>query len=66
MNYINLIKNKIQDAFGSLFDTLSIERKLTDAQMECMQYRICDYAQDKLRRFPFFIINLNLFKKEGH
>ena len=32
MTYGNLIKNKIQHGFGVLFDTLSIERKLTDAQ----------------------------------
>ena len=44
MTYGNLIKNKIQHAFGGLFDMLSIKRKLTDAQMECMQFGICDYA----------------------
>ena len=32
MTYGNLIKNKIQHAFGGLFDTLSIQRKLTDAK----------------------------------
>ena len=44
MTYGNLIKNKIQHAFGGLFDTLSIERKLTDAQMEFMKFGICDSA----------------------
>ena len=44
MTYGKLIKNKIQNVFGGLFDSLSIERKLTDAQMECMQFGICDYA----------------------
>ena len=44
MTYENLIKNKIQHAFGGLIDTLSIERKLTDAQMECLQFGICHYA----------------------
>ena len=53
MNYGNLIKNKIQNAFGGLFDTLSIERK-TDAQMECMQFGICDYAPRKVEEVPFF------------
>ena len=48
MTYVNQIKNKIQHAFGGLFDTLSIERKLTDAQMECMQFGICDYAIKKI------------------
>ena len=33
MTYGNLIKNKIQDVFGGLFGTLSIERKITEAQM---------------------------------
>jgi len=54
MTYRNLIKNKIQNAFGVLFDTLSIERKLTDAQMECMQFGICDYAQRQVEEVPFF------------
>ena len=43
MIYGNLIKNKIQNVIGSLFDELSIERKLTYAQMGCMQLDICDY-----------------------
>ena len=44
MTFVNLIKNKIQHTFGGMFDTLSNERKLTDAQMECMQFGICDYT----------------------
>ena len=48
MTYGNLIKNKIQHAFGGLFDTLSIERKLTDSQMECMQFAICNYGPRKV------------------
>ena len=54
MNYGNLIKNKIQNVIGSLFDSLSIERKLTDAQMECMQFGICNYAPRKVEEVPFF------------
>ena len=61
MTYGNLIKNKIQHAFGGLFDRLSIEGKLTDAQMECINLEFVIMLQDKLRKFPFFIINLNLF-----
>ena len=61
MTYVNLIKNKIQHGFGGLFDTLSIERKLTDAQIECMQFGICDYSPRQVEEVPFFIINLNLF-----
>jgi len=54
MTYGNLIKIKIQHAFGGLFDTLSIERKLTNAQMEYMQLGICDYAPRKVKEVPFF------------
>ena len=54
MTYRNLIKNKIQHVFGVLFDSLSIERKLTDAQMECMQFGICDYAPRQVEEVPFF------------
>ena len=54
MNYGNLIKNKIQEVFGGWFDTLSIEKKLTDNQMECMQFGICDYSPRQVEEVPFF------------
>ena len=54
MIYRNLIKNKIRHAFDCLFDTLSIERKLTDAQKECIQFGICDYAPRQVEQVPFF------------
>ena len=55
MTYGNLIKNKMQNVFGGLFDFLSIERKLTDDdQMECMQFGICDYAPRQVEEVPFF------------
>ena len=54
ITYRNLIEYKIQHAFGGLFDMLSIERKLTDAQMECMQFGICDYAPRQVEEVPFF------------
>ena len=54
MTYVNLIKNKIQHSFGDLFDTLSIKRKLTDEQKECMQFGICDYAPRQVEEVPFF------------
>ena len=54
MTFGNLIKNKIHHAFDDLFDTLPIERKLTDAQTECMQFGICDYAPRQVEEVPFF------------
>ena len=44
MNYVIQIKNKFQNVFGGWFDSLSIMRKLTDDQMEWMQFAICDYS----------------------
>ena len=57
MTYENLIKNKIQYVIGGLFDKLSIERKLTDAQMEFMQFGICDYVPRQVEEVPYLIIN---------
>ena len=54
MIYGNLIKNKIHHLFGGWFDKSSIERKLTDDQMECMQFGICDYAPRQVEEVPFF------------
>ena len=54
MTYRNLIKNKIQHAFGGLFDALSIERKLTDAQMEYIHFDTCDFAPRQVEEVPFF------------
>ena len=54
MTYGNLIKNKIQRTFGDLFDKLSIERKLTDTQMECIQFGIYDCAPRQVKEVPFF------------
>ena len=53
MTYGNLVNNKIQHVI-LVFDSLSIERKLTDAQMECMQFGICDYAPRQVEEVPFF------------
>ena len=44
MTFENPIKHKIKNIFGNWFDILSIERKLTDDQLECMQFGICDYS----------------------
>ena len=40
MTYGNLIQNKIRHAFGGLFDTLSIERKLCMKGIESTECEI--------------------------
>ena len=46
--------NKIKNILGSWLDMFSIEGKLTDDQMECMQFGICDYALREVEEVPFF------------
>ena len=48
MNYRNLIQNKIKPVFGDWFDKLTSERKLTDNQMDYMQFGISDYSPRKV------------------
>ncbi|EEE39271.1 hypothetical protein [Prochlorococcus marinus] len=50
----NSIKQKIKNIFGNWFDILSIRRKLTDDQLECIQFGICDYSPRQLKEVPFF------------
>ena len=54
MTCINPIKNKIENVFSNWFNIFSIERKLTDHQMECMQFGICDYTPRQVEEVPFF------------
>ena len=47
----NPIKHKFQNSF---IDAISFERKLSDDQMECMQFGICDYSPKQGEEVPFF------------
>ena len=53
MTCINPIK-KIQNILSNWFNIFSIEMKLTDDQMECTQFGICDYAPRQVEEVPFF------------
>ncbi len=50
----NPTKHKLQQVVDILLDMLSVERKLSDDQMECMQFGICDYAPRQVEEVPFF------------
>tara|TARA_Y100000589_G_scaffold226207_1_gene213706 strand:- start:706 stop:876 length:171 start_codon:yes stop_codon:yes gene_type:complete len=54
MTYVNPIKYKIQKVVGNFLKIFSIEEKITDEQMECMQFGICDYAQKQVEEIPYF------------
>jgi len=50
----NPIKHKLQKVVDNWLDMFSFERKLSDKQMECMQFGICNYAPRQVEEVPFF------------
>jgi len=50
----NSFKHKIQELLGNFLGTFSVEEKITDEQMECMQFGICDYAPKQREEIPYF------------
>ena len=50
----NPIKHKLQKVFDYWLDMSIVERNLSDKQMECMQFGICDYAPRQVEEVPFF------------
>ena len=50
----NPIEHKFQKVIDNWLDMFSVERKLSDEQMECMQFGICDYAPREVEEIPFF------------
>ena len=50
----NPLQHKIQKIFDNWLDMFNFKSKLTDEQMECMQFGICDYAPKKYEEIPYF------------
>ena len=50
----NPIKHKLQQVVFNWLDMFSLERNLSDEQMECMQFGICDYSPKKIEEIPYF------------
>ena len=42
------------NAFNYFINAISFERKLSDEQMECMQFGICNYSPKRVKDVPFF------------
>ena len=66
MTYGKIIKNKIQNVFGVFLIRYQLRENLL-----MFKWKVCNLVfvimlQDKLRKFPFFIINLNPFKSKGN
>ena len=43
------------NTFNYFINALSLKRKLSDEQIECMQFGICNYSPKKVEEVPFFI-----------
>ena len=50
----NPFKHKIQKIIDSWYAMFDFKNKITDGQMECMQFGICDYAPKKYEEIPYF------------
>ena len=50
----NPFKHKIQKVIGNFLDMFSFEEKITDEQMECMQFGICYHKPKKIEEIPYF------------
>ena len=50
----NPFKHKIQKFIGNFLNVFSVEENITDEEMECMQFGICDYAPKKIEEIPYF------------
>ena len=42
------------NTFNYFINALSLKRKLSDEQIECMQFGICNYSLKKVEEVPFF------------
>ena len=54
MTYRNPLTDKILKIVGNFLDIFSVEEKITDVQMECMQFGICDYAPKQVKEIQYF------------
>ena len=50
----NPVKHKLQKVIDNWLDMFSVEINLSDEQMECMQFGICDYVPRQVEEVPFF------------
>ena len=47
-------ENPTKHNFQNIFNYFSFRRKLSDDQMECMQFGICGYSPKQVEEVPFF------------
>ena len=50
----NPFKHKIKKVVDNLISMFSVEERINDVQMECMQFGICDYSPKQVEEIPYF------------
>jgi len=50
----NPFKDKIQKVIANFRYIFLFEKKISDKQMECMQFGICDYAPKQVKEIPYY------------
>ena len=50
----NPYKHKIKKLVGNFLDLFSVDKKITDEQMECMHFGICEYNTKQVQEIPYF------------
>ena len=53
-SYKNIFKNLVYSFIDTLKDPNLNSRNLTDEQMECMQFGICDFVMKSSDEIPYF------------
>ena len=57
MSCRNPSKHMIKNAFTPSIAPMSLEKKLSNEKLECMQFDICDCRTSQVEEVPFFITN---------
>ena len=50
----NPFKHKIEKLVRNFLNIFSVEKEITDEQMECIQFGICDYAPKQVKEIPYY------------
>jgi len=50
----NPFKHKIKKVVNNFINMFSVEERINDEQMECLQFGICNFAPKQVEEIPYF------------
>ena len=50
----NPFKHKIKKVVNNFIKMFSVEERINDEQMECLQFGICNFAPKQVEEIPYF------------